>query len=254
WKIATANVSDIVACGGKPSACLSSLGVPPDFPPAVLEAIYDGLADAARHYGFDVVGGNVSAASELWIDLFMLGKAPRFISRGGAKPGDLVVVTGAIGDAAAGFDLLQSRRRGREDPPYAEALVNKHLRPQARLDLVDPLRAAASAAIDISDGLASELHRLAERSKVQISIDAGRIPMSAELTVFATDRQIDPLRLALSSGEEYQLVFTLPKGGNLAPFGGRGTRIIGEVRAGSGVLLDGAVLEPLGWDHLKAGP
>jgi thiamine-monophosphate kinase len=251
WRVATANVSDVVACGGKPTAALSSLGVPAGFSPEALEAIYDGLADAARHYGFDVMGGNVSGAEGLWIDLFMVGRTPRFISRAGAKPGDLVVLTGPLGDSAAGLQLLRSRIRGEAAPSYAAALVERHLRPQARLDLAEPLRATASAAIDISDGLASELHHLAERSGVQIAIDRGRIPFSPELAAFANDRQEDPVQLALHSGEEYQLVFTVPQGGNLAPFGGLGTRIIGEVRPGAGVLLDEEALLPLGWDHLR---
>lgn len=254
WRIGTANVSDIVACGGTPSAALSSLGVPADFPPQSLEAVYDGLADAARHYGFDVMGGNVTGAEELWIDLFMLGRTPRFVSRAGAKAGDLVVLTGPVGDSAAGLELLRSRVRGSDARAYVAPLVERHLRPQARIDLVEPLRATATAAIDISDGLASELHHLAERSGVQVAIDRSRIPISQELAAYAEDRKLDAVRLALDSGEEYQLVFTVPKGGNLAPFGGMGTRIIGEVRPGEGVLLDEEPLQAGGWDHLQSTP
>lgn len=251
WRLGTANVSDIVACGGLPGAALSSLGVPPDFPPEALEAVYDGLADAARHYQFDVLGGNVSGAGELWVDLFMTGRTPRFISRAGARPGDLVVLSGPVGDSAAGLEILQVRRRGSDLPEHAATLVRRHLRPQARLDLVEPLQATATAAIDISDGLAADLHHLAESSGVQIAIERARIPISPELAAYAQERKLDAAALALASGEEYQVAFTVPKGGHLAPFGGLGTRIIGEVRSGRGVLLDGQPLPPLGWDHLK---
>ncbi len=251
WRIGTANVSDIVACGGRPSAALSSLGVPPEFPPAALEAVYDGLADAARHYGFDVLGGNVSGAGELWVDLFMIGHTRRFLSRAGARPGDLVAVSGPLGDSAAGLDLLRARIRPGEAPAYATVLMQRHLRPQARLDLVDALLATATAAIDVSDGLASELHHLARRSGVRIAIERSRIPYSTELDAFAAGRGGDPVQMALHSGEEYQVVFTVPPGGGLVPFGGLGTRIIGEVQAGSGVLMDGEPLAALGWDHLR---
>jgi thiamine-monophosphate kinase len=254
WRLGTANVSDIVACGGLPGAALSSLGVPLDFPPEALEAVYDGLADAARHYRFDVLGGNVSGAGELWIDLFMTGRTPRFISRAGAKPGELVVLSGPVGDSAAGLDILRGQRRGSELPAHALALVRRHLRPQARTDLVEPLRAAATAAIDVSDGLAADLHHLAQRSGVRIAIERARIPISPELAAHAEEHKLDATTLAMASGEEYQVVFTVPKGGGLAPFGGLGTRIIGEVRPGSGVLLDEQPLPPAGWDHLRGEP
>jgi thiamine-monophosphate kinase len=254
WRIGTANVSDIVACGGRPFAALSSLGVPADMAPESLEAVYDGLADAARHYGFDVLGGNVSGAAELWIDLFMLGRTRRFLSRKGAQPGDLIVVSGPLGDSAAGLELLRSRTRAADAPAYAAPLVQRHLRPQARLDLVEPLLAVATAAIDVSDGLASELHHLAQGSGVRLAVQRGRIPHSAELAAFAADRGRDPVQIALHSGEEYELVFTVPPGGGMVPFGGLGTRIIGEAQAGSGVLIDGEPLANLGWDHLRGAP
>ncbi len=246
WRVATANVSDITVCGGEPVAALVSLGVPGSAAPEELEAVYDGLAQAAEAYGFDVLGGNVTGASELVIDVFMLGRTPRFLSRAGAQPGDLIVVSGPLGDSLAGLELLKAGAAA--DHP----LVQRHLRPRARTDLVRPLRAVASAAIDISDGLSSELHHLAQRSGVRMAVETRRIPVSPELAAFAAQRGRDPVRMALSSGEEYQLLFTLPRGGRLAAFGGLGTRVIGEVQAGSGVTLDGQPLEATGWDHLRA--
>jgi thiamine-monophosphate kinase len=251
WRIATANVSDIVACGGRPTAALVSLGVPPGLPPETLDALYDGLARAAGHYGFDVLGGNVSGSGQLWVDLFMLGRAGRFISRAGAQPGDLLAVSGPLGDSAAGLALLLQGKAPPTPPPHADALMERHLRPLARLDLVEPLAQAATAAIDISDGLASELHHLAARSGVRLDVEAERIPRSPELIACAAAMGWDPLRMALGSGEEYALLFTVPRGGGLSAFGGLGTRIIGEVRAGAGVYLDGEPLAPAGWDHLR---
>ena len=246
WRIATANVSDVAASGGRPVAALVSLGVPRAFPEPELEGIYDGLAEAAKAYGFDVLGGNVSGAGELFIDVFMLGRARRFLPRSGAQPGDLVVVSGPLGDSAAGLEVL---RGGSPDHP----LALRHRRPRARLDLVDALQGVAHACIDISDGLSSELNHVAKASGVCLSVERARIPVSADLRRHAAERGRDPVDYALAGGEDYELLFTVPRGGALEPLGGLGTRIIGEVTAGSGVLLDGQPLASLGWDHLRSG-
>lgn len=248
WKVASANVSDVCACGGRPTHALVSLGVPPQQDPAALDALYDGLARAAQAYGFAVVGGNVSGAGELVVDLFMLGEAPRFIARGGARPGDLVAVSGRLGGAAAG----QARLAADASPAaLAHPLVQRHLRPRARLDLVPLLQAVASAAIDISDGLASELGHLAERSGACLAVTGARVPLHAGLREHAREAGAEPLAIALHSGEEYELLFTLPREREPA-LAGQDVTVIGEVRSGQGVLLDGRPLAPGGgWDHLR---
>jgi thiamine-monophosphate kinase len=251
WRLATANVSDVVACGGRPTAALISLGVPAKLAPEVLDEIYDGLADAARQYGFDVLGGNVSGAKELWLDMMMVGKCRRFLSRGGARPGDQIIVTGPLGDSAAGLELLKEGAGGEGAAPHVATLIQRHRRPRARTDLVDTLQATASAVIDISDGLASELNHLAARSKVKLAVERGRIPVSKELEAFAAERGRNPVDIALGSGEEYELVCTIPRAGGMLPLGGKNTRVIGEVQAGAGVFLDGQPLPPNGWDHLR---
>lgn len=248
WRIATATCSDIAASGGRPVAALVSLGVPRDCPERDLEEIYDGLAEAARAYGFDVLGGNVSGAGELFIDVFMTGRGRRFIPRSGAKPGDLVVLSGPLGDSAAGLEVLRSG--GSLDHP----LALRHRRPKARLDLVDALQASVHACIDISDGLSSELNHLAKASGACLTVERQRIPVSDALRAHCAQTGKDPVDYALSGGEDYELLFTVPRGGGLQPFGGLGTRVIGEVAAGSGVLLDGKPLAPTGWDHLRSRP
>ena len=247
WRVATANVSDVCACGGLPSHALVSLLVPPGQDPAGLDALYDGLAEAEAAYGFRVIGGNVSGGGALAVDVFMLGHAPRFIARSGARPGDLVAVSGTLGDEEAGRTLL-----GEDGPPSPadQALIARHLRPRARTDLVPLLQTVASAAIDISDGLAAELNHLAQASGACLAVRGESIPLSSELRAFAEERGAAPLELALGGGEGYQLLFTLPaeKQGALA---GRDVAVIGEVREGTGVLLDGAPLAPAGWNHLS---
>ena len=247
WKVATACVSDVCACGGKPGYALISLGVPPGQQPEALETLYDGVGEAGESYGFQVLGGNVSGASELVIDVFMLGEAPRFIPRGGARPGHLIAVSGTLGDAAAG---LRAFRDG-DDSAGSRALIRRHLRPRARVERVPLLQAVASAAIDISDGLDRELTHLAGQSGACLAIEGARVPMSRALRDFARRHGEDPLQIALGSGEEFELLFTLPPD-RRADLEGADVTVIGEVREGAGVLLDGRPIVPRGWNHLRA--
>ena len=254
WKVATANASDVAACGGKPRHALISLGVPARLAPEWLEGMYDGLAEAARAYGFSVLGGNVSGASELVVDLFMTGHTNRFVPRSGARPGHLLAVSGPLGDAAAGLALLGRAPGGsRPDPmadPVASALLIRHHRPRARTDLADALAAGASAAIDISDGLSSELHHLARASNARLDVERGRIPCSPELLAFARAEARDPLDWALHGGEGYELLFAFAPGEE-PRFRALGATVIGRVSAGAGVFLSGEPLAPQGWDHLN---
>jgi thiamine-monophosphate kinase len=245
WRLASANVSDIVACGGLPRHALVSLGVPPHVADEQLDALYAGLAEAGRDFGFHVIGGNVSGANELFVDLFMTGHTGRFVPRGGARPGDVLAVSGPLGGSAAGLEILG--RGARNDAE--RALVRRHLRPRARTDFADALRAAASAAIDISDGLSSELHHLAEASRVRLELEPARIPLAPELRAYAVARPGDSLAWALRSGEEYEVLFTYAPS-DAPRFAKLGAVEIGTVRAGSGVFLDGVPLAPRGWEHL----
>lgn len=246
WRVATASASDVAACGGTPTWALVSLGLPDKLPVEELDALYAGLAEAGEAYGFQVVGGNVSGAPGLFVDVFMLGQAPRFIARAGARPGDLLAVSGTLGGSEAGRLALQQGDRS----PEAPELTRRHLRPQARTDLVPLLREAASAAIDISDGLASEMGHLAGQSGVRLEVEAARVPLADGLDAWAARRGEAPLTLALESGEEFQLLFTLPA--DKRPLlAGTDVTVIGRVREGQGVLLDGQPLAARGWDHLR---
>lgn len=252
WKVATSSVSDIAACGGLPTCALISLGVPAEVPEQEWEQLYQGIAEAAAHYGFQVLGGNVSGAGEMLVDCFMLGKAPAFIPRGGARPGDLVAVSGTLGDSHAGLAVL---REGAPQGARGEAeqkLLGRHLRPRARTDLVELLRRVAHAAIDISDSLASELHHLAKAGEVRLEVDGAALPLSPELRAYAEARGEDPLQAALFGGEDYQLLFTLPAA-EAHRLEGAGVTVIGEVKSGEGVLLSGRPLPAKGWDHLRGG-
>jgi len=252
WRAATASVSDICACGGLPGYALVSLMVPPGQRADSLEALYEGLAEAEAEYGFRVIGGNVSGGNLLAVDIFMLGEAPRFVSRGGARPGDRIAVSGTLGDSAAGLALLDS---GTSAVPGADELVRRHRRPRAEVALVPLIQRAASSAIDISDGLSADLHHLAQASGTRMDIRGSLIPLSQPLTAFARARGDAPLTWALHGGEDYRLLFTFPPErdgeiGEIGEIAASAVTVIGEVREDSGVFLDGAPLPRGGWDHL----
>ena len=245
WKLATANVSDVVACGGLPEYALISLGVPEDMDADKLEALYDGLNEAAQTYGFHVIGGNVSGASELIVDCFMVGRTSRFVPRSGAQPGHLLALGGRVGDSAAGLEAVLA---GKKDD-ISTSLIARHLRPKARLDCVAFLEQHASAAIDISDSLAAELNHLASASQVALEVNGDQVPVSSELIAYCGGKRDKALSYALRSGEEYQVLCAVPPQAQDEALGA-GFVVIGEVSAGAGVMLDGAPLQAEGWDHL----
>jgi len=247
FKAISINVSDIVANGGKPLYGLISLMIPDYVEERFLERIYEGVKSACEFYTLKIVGGNISKASKLGIDVFLIGEVDRFVSRAGAMVGDDVLVTGTIGDSYAGFKLLTSKKAYEE---YELRLIERHLRPTARIDYINHIRKYANASMDISDGLSSELWHIAERSNVVIEIDKGKIPLSQELKTFALKNNLDPYELALVGGEDYQLLFCQRKE-HFNPF--LDNTVIGRVveKGKPMVLIDGKELERKGFDHFK---
>ncbi len=212
-KAAAINLSDIAAVGGRPTHFLSSLVLPPAIEVAFLEALYDGLAEEAARFGADVVGGNVSRGESLVIDLTLLGEAApaHLLRRSGARPGDRVLVTGHLGAAAAGLHVLvhpgvdaseETRRRARD----AFEL------PVPRLAEVRAIVEAggATAAIDVSDGLAADLGRVCDSSRVGVRVDAATVPVADCAREVAGTAGLDALAWALGGGEDYEIVFTAP--------------------------------------------
>jgi thiamine-monophosphate kinase len=189
WKVMSANVSDIAAMGGTPIAAVVAVAGPIA---GELEALYGGLLDAAVHYGCPLVGGDLSAGSELVISIAVLGTAedPAPVLRSGAHAGEPLFVTGALGASAAGLRAL------RADPASTGELARAHRRPVARLaEGRCAARAGATAMIDVSDGLGLDLDRLAVASRIGLSIDD--VPVAPGAT----------LEEALAGGEDYELVF-----------------------------------------------
>jgi thiamine-monophosphate kinase len=202
----TVNLSDIAAMGGIPTACVVDLAVRDGVGTAFFDRLYKGLGAAARKSGVEVVGGNITRSDTLAITIALLGTvhgAP--LRRDSARPGDTVYVTGTVGDAAAGLRVLSGRLRAQTAP--RNFLVGRFLQPSARLAAGRHLSRIrpVPAAIDISDGLMQDLGHILERSGVGAEIEPGALPLSP---AYRAALGADP-ELALSGGEDYELLFCL---------------------------------------------
>jgi len=199
-----AALSDLAAMGAEPRAALLALVLPDAFPDEQLYSLIDGVAEASDSYGSPVVGGNLSRGGELSITTTVMGEAPNgVLTRSGAIPGDLVLVTGTVGDAALGLARLQAGLG-----PGAERYVERWRRPITRLQEGRRLLGLATAAIDLSDGLLLDLERVCEASGVGALIEADALPLGEGFRRLAGELGLDPIRLALSGGEQYELLFT----------------------------------------------
>lgn len=201
WRAMVAALSDIAAMGGSPAHALVGVAGPPS---TDLELLYEGIGSAAESYRCPVVGGDLSTCEQLVVAVTVTGRvdeAPAPVLRSGARPGDAILVSGALGGSAAGLRLLRARtlaEGGSGGRPDAEALlVAAHLRPIARIEAgLAARRAGISAMIDVSDGLSADLGHLAEASGVGFELDC--VPVAEGAT------EVD----ALGGGEDYQLVMT----------------------------------------------
>ncbi len=263
------NLSDVAAMGGEPVAALISLVMPRTTEVEWLDGLYAGLRAEAEAFGTAIVGGNVATApGPLIVDVTLLGRvvAGRALLRSGARPGDRLCVTGTVGAAGAGL-LTMARGRGTlpEDAAQAVARVRQALlAPQPRVAEGRALAAdgGATAAIDVSDGLAGDLGHLCEQSGVGVILEAAALPILEETHIVARHYGDDPVHLALYGGEDYELLFTVrPEAEQSAlaairAAGGTATAIGTMTEAREGMRLrsgDGTVsaLEPRGWDHLR---
>ena len=205
-KALAVSLSDIAAMGGTPKNALLSLGVPDSlWKTSFLDEFYEGWNSLAGEIGVELVGGDISKASELVIDSFVIGEVAKgkALLRSGAKPGDLIFVTGELGGASLGLLLLENGTRpGGNVEEILQNAVLRQLKPMPQINIGKLLskKELATAAIDLSDGISSDLAHICEASGVGAEIDASKLPIARGAT----------LEMALNGGEDFELLFTVP--------------------------------------------
>jgi thiamine-monophosphate kinase len=267
WRCLAVNVSDIAAMGGSPLGALVALSLPATLEVAFVEALYDGMQAVAQQYSCPVIGGNISQrADTLSVTITVVGQIPcgQSVYRAGAQVGDEIWVTGALGAAKAGLEVL-SRPQAVVGLHTADVL-RRYRRPQPRLFEAQYLRQQAQlhSLLDISDGLSSDLRHICEASGVGAELEAAAIPVTADVRQIAVAVQVDPLLLALHGGEDFELCLTASPGsvGSIqAAFHQRfhcPLVRVGTIQPGHGVQLrlpHGEVrpLPAQGYDHFRVG-
>lgn len=255
-------LSDLAAMGAEPGEAYVVLGIPTDLDEAGCLELLDGLTQIAAETGTTLAGGDVTRAPALTLAVTVVGHAPdagELVTRAGARPGDALVVTGELGGAAAGLPLLEGKA-GEDSTPGARSVIARQLEPRPRLEVGRALAGAgATAMIDLSDGLGGDAGHIAAASEVALRIEAAALPIAPGVAEVARAAGQDPLQLAVSGGEDYELLAAIPEQrlaaarAAIEKQSGISLTKIGAVIAGEGVeirLPGGALLEATGFDQL----
>jgi thiamine-monophosphate kinase len=275
WKCLARAVSDIAAMGGLPRCFLLSLALPAELGGRWLDEFLNGLRRAAKTFACQLAGGDTTRSNEILMNITVAGEIARgqALRRDAAKTGDTLFVSGRLGEAEHGLQLLR-RRRGKID--RRDPALHQHLYPEPRLALAQWLaeKQLASAAMDLSDGLSTDLARLCAASKVGARIDVGKLPVvnlprgknssrdkqhRAKNSSPRTASEDEALQLALHGGDDYELLFAVPqhKAAEIPPiFAGLPLLAIGEITKSRKILLVGESrvptdLPPAGWDPFR---
>jgi thiamine-monophosphate kinase len=260
WKALAVNLSDIAAMGGVPEYALVSLALPEDTEVEDVVALYEGMIDLAQRFQVAIVGGDTCKSPVVAITISVLGSRQdkNILRRSAARPGDKIAVTGYLGSAAAGLEMLTSKLNF--SPEVTSYLRDAFCRPQPRLAEGQLLvKQGVTTAIDISDGLLSDLHHICQASHVSARVEVARLPIQSMVRDNFGERA---LKLALGGGEDYELLFTAStevidrvKEEISCP-----VTIIGEITAGKPgevSLLDNSGnpinIHEAGWEHFKTG-
>lgn len=271
YKAAVVNFSDIYAMNGTPRQITVSLAISSRFTVEHIEQLYSGLRLACEIYGVDLVGGDTTAShSGLVISVTCIGDAQhgKVVKRSGAKDTDLVCVSGDLGAAYMGLQLLEREKNvGRGDKDFIpkfegkEYIIERQLKPEARRDIVEELEKAGivpTAMIDVSDGLSSEMLHICKASNVGCRIYEDRIPIDYQTAIMAEEVNMNLVTAALNGGEDYELLFTAPLHLHEQLSKITGIKIIGHItkpELGCALISrDGGEMELIaqGFNHMKA--
>lgn len=270
YKSAIVNFSDLYAMNARPRQITVSLGISKRFTVEHIEQLYAGIRLACEIYGVDIVGGDTtSSRSGLVISITCIGDADedKIVYRNGAKPTDLICVSGDLGAAYMGLQLLEREKiasAGQKDfqPDFAgkEYLVERQLKPEARRDIIDELEKAGivpTSMMDVSDGLSSELLHLCKQSHTGCRVYEDRIPIDYQTAVMAEEIGMNLVTAAMNGGEDYELLFTVPLSAHDSVKDLKGIKIIGHMtQPDEGCVMktrDGAEfpIKAQGWNPLK---
>lgn len=223
YKSVVVNISDIFAMNAEPTGITISIAISNRFPVEAMDEFYQGVKQACETYGVDLLGGDTSSAPQgLVISVTAIGQVEeeKFVKRDGAKPKDLICVTGDVGAAYAGFLVLDREKAVFLKNPELQPdlndydyVVGRQLKPEARMDVLSKLRESGiqpTSMMDISDGVASELFHLSSQSKTGVLIYAHKLPIDPQTVKVAEEFEISPTTFGLNGGEDYELMFTVP--------------------------------------------
>lgn len=268
YKAVVVNLSDILAMNGKPEQVTVSIAVSNRFPVEALEELYDGIRTACLTYDVDLVGGDTTTSkSGLIISITAIGvvEKTKVVYRSGASANDLLVVTGDLGAAYMGLQVLERERSVFEANPEIQPdldgfdyIIERQLKPNARKDVIGflkELEVTPTSMIDISDGLASEVLHLCKASNTGVMLYNQKIPIDTQVSTTAIDFSMDPATCALNGGEDYELLFTVQQADFDKIKGNPHMSIIGymtEPNNGTYLVDSNESLIPLraqGWNH-----
>ena len=271
YKSAIVNFSDIYAMNGTPKQITVSIALGKRFCIEDMEDFYAGLKLACERHNVDIVGGDTtSSLTGLAISITVIGTAPKGMSvkRSGAKTTDLICVSGDLGAAYMGLQLLEREKIATMDkegvqPDFAgkEYLLERQLKPEARRDIIERLREAGvipTAMMDISDGLSSELLHICKQSKVGCRIYEDKIPVDYQTAIMAEELNLNVITCALNGGEDYELLFTVPIADHEKVASMKDVRLVGHIvkeELGAALITrDGVEMElkAQGWNPMKS--